>query len=76
MISRRTVGRRINDNYNKVSNYLKLFFQTHSEIRVCTTADIWSTKHRSFIGITAHWVKLIILQPVAAIDYKAKYTYF
>lgn len=76
MISRRTVGRRINDNYNKVSNSLKSFFQTHCEVRVCTTADIWLSKHRIFIGITAHWVKLIILQPVSAIGYKAKYTYF
>lgn len=54
MIFGRTVGRRVNYKYNSVLNYLKLFFQTHSKVRICIIADIWSTKHRNFIGITAH----------------------
>ena len=23
---------------------------------ICTTADIWSSAHRSFMGMTAHWI--------------------
>ena len=28
---------------------------------VCLTADIWSTRHRSFLGVTAHWVSIDIV---------------
>ena len=24
---------------------------------MCTTADIWTTHHRSFTGIACHWIK-------------------
>lgn len=57
VISRRTLGRRLDDKKIKISEKLNKIFQKSHKIKVCTTADIWSTKHRSFIGVTAHWVK-------------------
>lgn len=54
VMSRRTIGRKISTNYSKLKNDLRE--KLKSVKYVCTTADIWSTKHRSFMGITAHWV--------------------
>lgn len=53
--SRRTLVRRINDDYNRIVENLKQILQNIKYIS--TTADIWSTKHKSFMGVTAHWVK-------------------
>lgn len=54
LISRRTLGRRIENYYEKQVSQIK------SELKevdhVCTTIDIWSGKKRSFIGVTAHWI--------------------
>jgi len=58
--SRRTLGRRIDDDYNCAVEYLKQTFQSINYIS--TTADIWSTKHKSFIGVTAHWVKKLTIK--------------
>nr|XP_012226038.1 PREDICTED: uncharacterized protein LOC105674340 isoform X1 [Linepithema humile] len=52
--SRRTLGRRIDDDYNRTVEHLKQTLQNVNYIS--TTADIWSTKHKSFIGVTAHWI--------------------
>ena len=54
MVSRRTLGRNISaaaaEIFTKISEELK----KHDNL--CTAADIWSTKHRSFMGVTIHWV--------------------
>ncbi|XP_076625083.1 uncharacterized protein LOC143343753 [Colletes latitarsis] len=40
-----------NENISKVKNSLK-------ELKfVCTTADIWSARGSSFLGVTAHWIE-------------------
>ena len=54
VMARRTLGRRIGD---AVENRMKAIKEELSEQRfVCTTADVWSTKHRSYMGVTCHWI--------------------
>ncbi|KAF9411119.1 hypothetical protein HW555_009981, partial [Spodoptera exigua] len=54
VMSRRTLGRCINDTYGKTLTDLKKQLQDIKN--VCTTADIWSGKERSFLGVTCHWI--------------------
>lgn len=54
--SRRTLGRRILDTASNIKEKLK---SELAEVKhICLTADIWSTKHRSFFGVTVHWVSI------------------
>lgn len=55
LMSRRTLGRRIADYYEKQVTTIK---SELSKVEyVCTALDIWSSKKRSFIGVTVHWIK-------------------
>lgn len=54
LISRRTLTRRIEEYYTKEISIIKSEIETIQY--VCTTADIWSGKKRSFLGVTAHWI--------------------
>lgn len=54
VMCRQTLSGRIKDEYRKMEHELK---RDMSEVKyVCTTADIWSSTHRSFLGMTGHWV--------------------
>uniref|UniRef100_A0A1Y1N7S0 HAT C-terminal dimerisation domain-containing protein n=2 Tax=Photinus pyralis TaxID=7054 RepID=A0A1Y1N7S0_PHOPY len=53
-MSRRTLGRNIDKSYAETMQKLKTILQNINH--VSTTADIWSTKHKSFMGVTAHWI--------------------
>ena len=53
-MSRRSLGNRINSLFETQNLLIK---QELQEIPfVCTTADIWSGKKRSFLGVTAHFI--------------------
>lgn len=55
IMSRRALGRRINSLYE---DHCKQVREEISKISfLCTTADIWSGRKRSFIGITAHFIQ-------------------
>lgn len=54
VMSRRTLGRRIDDSFNDKLQQIK---ETIAKVQtVCTTADVWSTPKRSFMGVTCHWI--------------------
>ncbi|XP_040063760.1 uncharacterized protein LOC115330107, partial [Ixodes scapularis] len=54
VMSRRSLGRRIDEEWEKFLDDAreKLSGQSY----VATTADIWSTHHRSFMVVTVHWI--------------------
>ncbi|KAF2905890.1 hypothetical protein ILUMI_00280 [Ignelater luminosus] len=54
VMSRNTATKKIDINYTKLMNQIKEDISKTSY--VCTTADIWSTKRRSFFGLTCHWI--------------------
>jgi len=52
--SRRTVIRNTKTIFDGNSKIIKSLLEKADY--VCTTADIWSGKKRSFLGVTAHWI--------------------
>lgn len=59
-MSRRSLGRRIDEEWEKFLDDAreKLSGQSYA----ATTADIWSTHHRSFMGVTVHWVSALCFE--------------
>ncbi|XP_063534931.1 uncharacterized protein LOC134744914 [Cydia strobilella] len=55
VMSRRSLGRHIQDSHQRMLTDIKKQLQ-HETKEVCTTADIWSAKKRSFLGVTCHWI--------------------
>lgn len=54
LMSRPTATSLVNTTYSSMIDKLKMEL-SDCEF-VCTTADVWSTKHRSFFGYTCHWL--------------------
>ncbi|KYN00540.1 hypothetical protein ALC62_08684 [Cyphomyrmex costatus] len=52
--SRRLLTREFDNLYDKINSTIREKIEKIDF--VCTTADIWSTKKRSFLGVTAHWI--------------------
>lgn len=63
--TRKTVMKRIIDSHDENMQIIK------DKIRgvnyVCTTADIWSNKKRSFLGVTVHWLDEDFIRKSAAL---------
>ncbi|XP_017465562.1 PREDICTED: uncharacterized protein LOC108358634 [Rhagoletis zephyria] len=54
VISRRSLSRRIEAEYAQQMSEIKLTLESVQYI--CTVVDIWSSRKRSFLGVTAHWI--------------------
>ena len=53
VMCRKTLADRTSTQYEYMQENLRKEF--NGVLYLCTTADIWSSSNRSFIGITAHW---------------------
>ncbi|RXG57798.1 hypothetical protein Avbf_08060 [Armadillidium vulgare] len=54
LMLRRSLGCHIFQKADEV--YAKIKTDLSQQAFLCTTADVSSTKHRSFMGVTVHWV--------------------
>lgn len=54
IISPNTVGARVDELY--ITEKIRLKDEFKAVQYFCATADIWSTKHKSYMGVTVHWV--------------------
>lgn len=56
-LSVRTLLRRIEESYKKKMKNIQ--DEISNAKHVCTTADVWSSHSRRFIGVTVHWVIIV-----------------
>lgn len=59
IMSARTVARKIGTQFSNNMNNIRKNLKSVEFI--CTTADVWTSNSRRFIGMTAHWVRLFRL---------------
>ena len=53
LMNRKSLSERILSDYTKYNDFMKTKL---ADVKyICTTADIWSSKTRSFLGVTAHY---------------------
>lgn len=60
IITPKTVNVRIDKKFETEKEQMKKDFESVKYF--CATADIWSTKRKSFMGVTVHWVDAITLE--------------
>ena len=53
--SRRSLSREIRNMF--LTNIVEIQNNLKEAKFVCTTADVWSGRRRSFLGVTAHWIE-------------------
>lgn len=74
---RQTVTKQPEERFNRRKQDLKETL--HMVKRVCTTADCWTSRRRTFLGIKIHWIDSITLTRKAAClavrQIKGKHTY-
>lgn len=74
---RQTLQERINAAYDKMKQ--QITDELNAVQYVCTTADLWSSANRSFLGMTAHWFTIDMLErksvALACVRFKGKHSY-
>lgn len=53
-LSTKTVRKRIDERYQAMKDAITK--RIHETNFVCTTADMWSSRKRSYLGVTVHWL--------------------
>jgi len=64
LMSRRSLSRKIETRFNTSIEKLKSALEKVNYL--CTTADVWSAKRRSFMGVTVHWIDEDLLERKSA----------
>ena len=77
VMSRRTLSRKIDETVKNCMESIKA--KVKDQLHVCTTVDVWSTKARSFLGVTVHWIDKVMLSresaALACRRFKGSHTY-
>lgn len=77
VMCRRTAKIKISNEYNEFKKNIKAKMNTVEF--VCSTADVWSSSRRSYLGITVHWIESDTFErknaAIACRRFKGSHTY-